>query len=324
MDAAVATETAQARRGRGMTAPLTPADCDLRDFSRMMIDIPRLRGSDFDATPDDAAWRAGVNLWLTAWHQVPAASLSNDDASLAKAAGLGRDLRTWRKVRGAALRSWVLCDDGRLYHPTVAELALEGWIEKLRQRLKSGAGNERRWGVTFDSAHLETALARTVGLLAELNPASKAIAKASFKDALRIPQGQKNDPTGREIPSHKDAKTVPEHSQEKGEETGTGILEEPKPNGLGERTPAAAPPAKGSRLPSDWVPSEIDRAYAVKQGFSAPAVERIAEKFRNYWTAKTGKAATKLDWSATWRNWVIEEAERRGVKPDQPQRIGFV
>ena len=26
-------------------------------------------------------------------------------------------------------------------------------------------------------------------------------------------------------------------------------------------------------------------------------------KFRDYWTAKSGKDATKLDWQATWRNW---------------------
>ena len=73
--------------------PLTPTRCDLRDFPRMMLDITRLRSSEFDTTLDDAAWRAGVNLWMSAWHQVPAASLQNDDASLAKAAGLGRDDR---------------------------------------------------------------------------------------------------------------------------------------------------------------------------------------------------------------------------------------
>jgi hypothetical protein len=34
-------------------------------------------------------------------------------------------------------------------------------------------------------------------------------------------------------------------------------------------------------------------------------------KFADYWTAKPGKAGTKLDWLATWRNWVREEK----VKP---------
>ena len=87
-------------------APLTPANCELRDFRRMFIDIPRLSGSEFDATPSDAAWRAGFNLWMTAWHSVPAASLDDHEASLCKAAGLGRDLRTWRQVREDAMRGY--------------------------------------------------------------------------------------------------------------------------------------------------------------------------------------------------------------------------
>lgn len=34
------------------------------------------------------------------------------------------------------------------------------------------------------------------------------------------------------------------------------------------------------------------------------------EKFINYWQAKTGKDATKLDWVATWRNWMLTAGER--------------
>jgi hypothetical protein len=34
------------------------------------------------------------------------------------------------------------------------------------------------------------------------------------------------------------------------------------------------------------------------------------EKFVNYWRAKSGRDATKLDWPATWRNWMLKAAER--------------
>lgn len=34
-------------------------------------------------------------------------------------------------------------------------------------------------------------------------------------------------------------------------------------------------------------------------------------KFIDHWTAKTGRDATKLDWDATWRNWI------RNAKPNQ-------
>jgi anti-sigma-K factor RskA len=30
----------------------------------------------------------------------------------------------------------------------------------------------------------------------------------------------------------------------------------------------------------------------------------VGEQFRDYWSAKAGSGSTKLDWQATWRNWV--------------------
>ena len=36
-----------------------------------------------------------------------------------------------------------------------------------------------------------------------------------------------------------------------------------------------------------------------------------AEKFRNYWVARSGAGAIKRDWSATWRNWILNAMERR-------------
>lgn len=203
-----------------MTSPLTPTDCDLRDFPRMMIDVPRLRGSDFDATPDDAAWRAGFNLWLTAWHQVPAASLSADDATLAKAAGLGRDLRTWRKIKAIALQNWVECSDGRLYHPTVAEIALEAWLEKLARRLSSGAGNAKKHKFIFDPAPIEAEIETTSALLSALNPLSKALSKSSRRSSRctpgALPAGEHREDVG-------SPGAVPPGSQ--GTEKGQGVID---------------------------------------------------------------------------------------------------
>lgn len=171
----------------GERDPLTPHNCDLRDFPRMMVDIPRLRGSSFDAIGDDHAWRAGFNLWLTAWHQVPAASLDGSDASLAKAAGLGRDLRAWRKISALALKGWVACSDGRLYHETIAEIALEAWIEKLGQRLSSGAGNAKRYAREFDAAPINAEIVLSAALLMLLNPKSKALSRQHVMKAMATP-----------------------------------------------------------------------------------------------------------------------------------------
>jgi hypothetical protein len=120
-----------------LPAPLTPPDCDLRDFAFMPLDVVRLRDSDLAVTAEADEFRCAVLLWCAAWHQVPAASLPDDDKVLAQYAGYGRVVKEWLKVRDGALRGWVKCSDGRLYHAVVAEKANEAWLAKLRQRLKT-------------------------------------------------------------------------------------------------------------------------------------------------------------------------------------------
>lgn len=117
--------------------PLTPPDCDLRDFQFMPLDVVRLRDSDLATKCSGEEAFAAVLLWCAAWHQVPAASLPDDDALLAQFTGYGRVVREWLKVRPGALRGWVKCSDGRLYHPVVAEKALDAWNAKLQQRWRS-------------------------------------------------------------------------------------------------------------------------------------------------------------------------------------------
>lgn len=128
-----------------MTEPLTPADCDLRDFPHMQLDVLRLRDSDLAAVPDAEVFRAAVLSWCVAWHQVPAASLPDDDAALCRLLGYGRDIKTWQKIRAAgALRGYVTCSDGRLYHPVVAEKAVDAWQKKRAQRDRTEAARLAR------------------------------------------------------------------------------------------------------------------------------------------------------------------------------------
>ncbi|AIC12627.1 YdaU family protein [Xylella fastidiosa] len=62
----------------------------------------------------------------------------------------------------------------------------------------------------------------------------------------------------------------------------------------------------GSRLPDDWVPSEVDVLYATQQGVDG---RYEAEKFRDYWRSVAGAKGRKQDWEATWRNWIRRAAE---------------
>ena len=42
--------------------------------------------------------------------------------------------------------------------------------------------------------------------------------------------------------------------------------------------------------------------------------------FFDHWTSKAGKDATRLDWFATWRNWVRREKSNLGGRNGQPQK----
>ena len=76
-----------------------------------------------------------------------------------------------------------------------------------------------------------------------------------------------------------------------------------------------AKPKRGTRLPPDWQPSDDDRAHALSLGIPEPSYRKQVESFRDYWTAKAGASAVKLDWPATLRNWMRRHAEEKGFAP---------
>ncbi len=72
---------------------------------------------------------------------------------------------------------------------------------------------------------------------------------------------------------------------------------------------------RATRLPADWQPSPEDISFCQKARPDLN-VRDVADSFRDYWTARSGKEATKLDWPATWRNWVRREKAR----PSRPSQ----
>ncbi len=110
-----------------LPAPPYPAHVDLTHFDDMPLEVRRLRDSGIAGVADAEAFRCGVLSWCAAWHQVPAGSLPADDADLCRLVGLGRDLKTWKRLRPDAMRGWMQFADGRLYHPVVAEKVVERW-----------------------------------------------------------------------------------------------------------------------------------------------------------------------------------------------------
>lgn len=77
---------------------------------------------------------------------------------------------------------------------------------------------------------------------------------------------------------------------------------------------------KGSRLAADWALPQAWGKWAMEQGMAEREVREQADRFGDYWRAKPGKDGVKLDWLATWRNWIRTALER---KPSTPQPLSL-
>ncbi len=67
---------------------------------------------------------------------------------------------------------------------------------------------------------------------------------------------------------------------------------------------------KGSRLSADWVLPEDWESWA-RQERPDLNPQKVGEQFKDFWIAKAGAAGVKLDWQATWRNWVRNQRQER-------------
>lgn len=189
--------------------PLTPADCNLRDFGFMQIDVKRLLTSETWILGTGEERAAAITLWLESWHQVPAASLPDDDRMLAHLS----QSKSWKKVKSHALRGWVRCADGRFYHPVVAEKSLEAWIEKLLASLSGAAGNAKRWGVEVDIEAISARVIEAVDLLKTVAPQSKTLRK---KQVVAIVSG--SQPYKKPIAPRSSEKSPPESPPDRNRE----------------------------------------------------------------------------------------------------------
>jgi hypothetical protein len=95
----------------------------------------------------------------------------------------------------------------------------------------------------------------------------------------------------------------------------TPTHEKPKPNGLVKKQ-------RGTRLLDDWQLPDEWREWAKKRvGWTDADCDEEAEIFLNHWTAKTGQAATSINWFRTWQNWVIRSFRKPGsAKPKAGQK----
>lgn len=267
-----------------LPAPLVPADCDLRGMEWLPLYGGRLFGSDFDAHASDAEFRAGVQLWWAAWNQVPAASVPDDDVALSRLAGLGREVKAWRRVKERALHGFVKCTDGRLYHRALAEFARESWARRLRDRERKTKWREEQERKRRDRTRTETGTERGQDRGQNEEPWCDGTADETRRDETRQ-DATRRDSNSREGESDAEqAPTqIPREFSDKARKMGEGWA---KP------------------LPEGWGPSDDDRAHVaeLRPDLSAEAIRLETAKFV---ADVRSKAKTSHDWGQSWRRWVI-------------------
>lgn len=279
-----------------MSDPLTPSECDLRGMEWMPLYGDRLLSSETWLMASAEGRCAALQLWWAAWKQCPAGSLADQDRVLAQLAGYGLGVKAWLAIKDEALRGWIKCVDGRLYHPVLCELALEAWDRRRKERARKEA-----WRAKRDSGNGGT------------EPSEDADGdgdKTGTETGTRPSQNGHGDVSVR-VEQNRQDRTGQEKEERKKE----------PPAAL----PGCSPPkpsTRGSRLATNWEPGPDERREAIAQGLDP---ERVADRFRDYWVAVPGAKGVKADWAATWRNWCRRDVEQLPATKSKPlSKLGFL
>lgn len=237
--------------------PLTPPDCNLRGLPFMPLEVQRLLDSDLFILSTGDQFKAAVALWCKSWGQLPGGSLPDNDLLLEGLSGS----KCWKKVKEVALRGWVKCTDGRLYHPVVAENAIKAWESREDHREVSEGKNERqkRWR---DRIKLLSAQLRDVGVTPPMN--------ASLAELERLIASH----VDRSVDGKVDAKTSTGTSTVDNSETAN----KSKGEGKGKlKKKGAKAPMSADELPT-WMQSLVDIYHEVLP--ELPGV-RVMDKVRD-------------------------------------------
>jgi uncharacterized protein YdaU (DUF1376 family) len=119
--------------------PLVGADIDLEGFPGFILDVEHLLASELVALATTEELSAALMLWCRAYQQKPHGSLPNNERVLAAFS----KAKNWKKVRDMALRGFVLCSDGRLYHKFLSKKVLEAWDSRQAYQKKREKDAER-------------------------------------------------------------------------------------------------------------------------------------------------------------------------------------
>lgn len=177
--------------------PLVPAEVDLRGFSGFMLNVDRLMASELVAlgTPEEC-W-AAMMLWCRAWKQTPPGSLPDDERVLRAFSGAGT---RWSKVKSMALRGFVKCSDGRLYHRVLCEEVNDAWERRKKFKERSAKANERRWASNHNGAELGASQARSESATSDASSTPQKVQQGVQQGVLEgVQQGSAKDSLGHPV-----------------------------------------------------------------------------------------------------------------------------
>lgn len=267
----------------------------------MPLHVARLRDSDLASEESaEACWYA-VLLWAASWHQIPAASLPDNDAVLTKLIGLGKDVRTFRRHKAGAMRGYVLCSDGRLYHPVVAEQAVIAWNSKLQQRWRTECArvkkHNQRTGEEVAQPTFEEFLSRF-----RVDPGPQSVPR----DIGECPQGQSLQET----------------------ETGTGTgrtSSEDKSSGGSAAVVSLGPDASAWEMAILLLTDQGEMSEKSARAFFGRLLSRHGVAARDLFSSVATALASETKDPQGYLTKAAAGIARRRAEPAQPQkRVGFV
>lgn len=260
--------------------PQPPYGADVRAKGwRFELDHERILQSDTWALAAEALRPWLLMLWLTAWRQTPCGSLPTNDELIAKR--IGMPLQDFAANRGLLMRGWRRHADGRLYHDTIVEIA--------QAMLEARGQNTNR--------------------------------QAAYRARKAKEAEQQSRVTNAAVPTDFVA------SHDTGTSTGTGTgdtslrsVGAPTSGSGSSRRLVSAPSTRGTRLRPEWDLPKTWGDWAIQKypHWTPEKVRDEATQFRNHWTSKTGKDATKHDWYATWQNWCMSPMAHRAGPGGKP------
>lgn len=145
----------------------------------------------------------------------------------------------------------------------------------------------------------------------------KRQAESQNSDADLIPAARKNGRSKGHVAENTDdidKQCLPENASllkqtfENAPDSRAHAKRQPQPHSKEEPNGSSA--TRAMRLPGNWSLPPDWRGVAQSLGLPERRIDDQAARFRDFWHAKGGKDAAKVDWLATWRNWVRREVDR--------------